>query len=209
MAPSKMPKRSNRGEKGKIALLHAIAHIELNAIDLAWDLIARFGAPDLSRSLNHVDRWVAIAAEEAKHFSMLNGRLRQLGSYYGALPAHDGLWEAAEATSNDLLARLAVVPLSLEARGLDVTPKMIQRLENIGDFASANILKTILQDEIGHVKAGFEWFVAVCAERGQEPAKAYQSIIGERFRGIVKPPFNDSARLAAGLLPQFYGGEVH
>ena len=157
-SPRDMPKRRNFGSPaGRIALLHALAHIELNAIDLAWDLIARFGVVrlgDAGLPRAFFDDWVAVAAEEAEHFCLLSARLASLGSAYGDLPAHDGLWEAAAATAHDLLARLAVVPLVLEARGLDVTPEMIARLERAGDDASAAVLDRIYRDEIGHVAAG-------------------------------------------------------
>jgi uncharacterized ferritin-like protein (DUF455 family) len=152
-APREVPRRRiSAGPRGRIALLHALAHIELNAIDLAWDLIARFAGPELPRGF--ADDWVKVAEEEARHFGLLSRRLRELGARYGDLPAHDGLWQAAEATAHDLLARLAVVPLVLEARGLDVTPAMIAKLEAAGDGASAGILETIYRDEIGHVAIG-------------------------------------------------------
>src|SRR5438477_8915985 len=133
--PRDMPRRRNFGSlAGRIALIHALAHIELNAIDLAWDILARFGDPALPRGF--CDDWVGVAAEEAEHFVLLAGRLDALGAGYGDLPAHDGLWEAAAATAHDLLARLAIVPLVLEARGLDVTPGVICRLEGAGDTES-------------------------------------------------------------------------
>jgi len=148
--PRDMPRRRNFGTPaGRIALLHALAHIELNAIDLAWDIVARFARDDTPHAF--CDDWVHVAAEEAEHFALLADRLAALGAAYGELPAHDGLWEAAAATAHDLLARLAVVPLVLEARGLDVTPEMICRLERAGDAGSAAILRCIYEDEIGHV----------------------------------------------------------
>ena len=151
-----MPRRRNFGSQaGRIALIHALAHIELNAIDLAWDIIARFHDNRLPRAF--YDDWVGVAAEEAEHFALLADRLAALGAAYGDLPAHDGLWEAAAATAHDLLARLAIVPLVLEARGLDVTPEMILRLERADDTASAAILGRIYQDEIGHVAVGMRW----------------------------------------------------
>ncbi len=150
------------------------------------------------------DDWVEVAAEEAKHFSLLAARLAQFGARYGDLPAHDGLWEAAAATVHDLLARLAVVPLVLEARGLDVTPAMIQRMRRFDDDASAAVLQTILDDEIGHVAAGARWFRFVCTRRGLEPVATYRTLVRENFRGTLKPPFNERARTAAGLEPAFY-----
>ena len=154
--PSHMPKRGKAGNlASRQALLHAVAHIELNAIDLAFDIVARFGAT-MPRAF--VDDWVRIGGEEAEHFTLLADRLEVIGCHYGALPAHDGLWRSAIATAHDLLARLAVVPLVLEARGLDVTPEMIGRLQRAGDADSAAILQRIYADEIGHVAAGSKWF---------------------------------------------------
>jgi uncharacterized ferritin-like protein (DUF455 family) len=206
--PREMPRRRAAGSaEGRIALLHALAHIELNAIDLAWDLIARFGSESLPDAF-YAD-WVEVAAEEAKHFALLEGRLEALGARYGDLPAHDGLWEAAQATAHDLLARLAVVPLVLEARGLDVTPAMRERLLRAGDPASAAVLQIIYDDEIGHVAAGARWFGWACRVRGLEPASAYRALVAAHFRGALKPPFNHAARAAAGLARAFYetGGD--
>jgi uncharacterized ferritin-like protein (DUF455 family) len=169
--PRDMPKRRATGSlANRIALLHALAHIELNAVDLAADLLARFAGPDGTRAF--ADDWVHVLDEEAKHFLLLSDRLQALGAAYGDLPAHDGLWEAAAETAQDLLARLAVVPLVLEARGLDVTPRMIRDLEHAGDAASAAVLRTIYADEIGHVAIGQRWFRAECARRGLEAGPA-------------------------------------
>lgn len=196
--PRDMPKRRNFGSPaGRIALLHALAHIELNAIDLAWDIIARFAAPETPREF--FDDWVDVAAEEAEHFALLNDRLRALGSAYGELPAHDGLWEAAATTAHDLLARLAIVPLVLEARGLDVTPEMILRLERGGDLASAAILRRIYQDEIGHVAVGARLFERLCRQRGLNPEAAFHDNVRRYFTGALKPPFNREARDIAGM----------
>ena len=198
-----MPKRRAGGSQaGRVALLHALAHIELNAVDLAWDIIARFGEPFLPRAF--FDDWVAVAAEEARHHALLAGRLAQLGAAYGDLPAHDGLWQAAQATAHDLLARLAIVPLVLEARGLDVTPEMIRRLERFGDGESAAILRIIYADEIGHVATGRRWFLWLCGRNGLPPAETYQSLVRRYFRGGLKPPFNRAGRDAAGFEPVFY-----
>jgi len=203
LPPRGMPKRRAGGAAAtRVALLHAVAHIELNAIDLAWDLVARFA--DCAPPRAFFDDWVAVAAEEAKHFGLLASRLEALGATYGDLPAHDGLWEAAEATAGDLLARLAVVPLVLEARGLDVTPAMIARLEAAGDDESAAVLKIIYADEIGHVAAGHRWFLHVCAKAGLAPAHTYQRLVRQYFKGAFKPPFNTLARDAAGLPAAFY-----
>jgi uncharacterized ferritin-like protein (DUF455 family) len=201
--PGDMPKRKAGGALEKrIALLHALAHIELNAIDLAWDLIARFGQADLPRAF--FEDWVRVGDEEALHFSMLAKRLRELDSFYGAHPAHDGLWQAAEETAHDLLARLAVVPLVLEARGLDVTPATLKDLERAGDHASAEILATIYRDEIGHVAIGKRWFDHFAAADGRDPAALWQELVRKHFRGRLKPPFNRTARDEAGFAAAFY-----
>jgi uncharacterized ferritin-like protein (DUF455 family) len=195
-------RRITRGAAGRIALLHAVAHIELNAIDLAWDLIARFAAPDLPRAF--FDDWVAVAEQEAIHHGLIADRLVELGARYGDLPAHDGMWDAALRTRHDLLARLAIVPLVLEARGLDVTPPMIARLEAVGDTASAAVLQRIYDDEIGHVAIGLRWFEQVAMRRGLEPLTAWQALVRTYFRGSLKPPFNQPARERAGFAARFY-----
>ena len=198
-----MPKRRAFGSlAGRIALLRALAHIELNAIDLAWDIVARFSGEDLPRSF--FDDWVGVAAEEAAHFALLADRLGDFGMCYGDLPAHDGLWEAAEATANDLLARLAVVPLVLEARGLDVTPEMAAQLARLGDLQSADVLRRIYCDEIGHVAAGVRWFDELCGARGLIAADVFRERIGHYFKGELKPPFNHEARAAAGFPKHYY-----
>jgi uncharacterized ferritin-like protein (DUF455 family) len=201
--PRDMPRRKlGKDPAGRIALLHALAHIELNAIDLAWDIIARFPAEAMPRAF--FDDWVSVADEEAKHFALLAARLAELGASYGDLPAHDGLWQAAMDTADDLLARLAVVPLVLEARGLDVTPAMIKRLEAVGDQASAALLQVIYRDEIGHVAIGKRWFDFLAERRGLEPKAAWQDLVRQRFKGRMKGPFNDEARAAAGFPATFY-----
>ena len=204
LRPSEMPKRGKGGsQRGRIAMLHALAHIEFSAIDLAFDLAGRFGA-GLPRAF--IDDWFAVGADEAMHFALLDRRLRALGSGYGALPAHDGLWDAAEKTAHDVLARLAVVPMVLEARGLDVTPATVARFEAAGDARSAAILGRIYRDEIRHVAAGTKWFLKGCESQRFEPVSHWKRLVGARFRGAVKPPFNDSARLEAGLSREFYAG---
>ncbi len=201
LPPRDMPKRRKAGaEASRVALLHAVAHIELNAIDLAWDLIARFAPP----GPGFYDDWVRVADEEATHHGLLAGRLAAYGAGYGDLPAHDGLWEAAQVTAHDLPARLAVVPMVLEARGLDVTLPMIESLSRAGDPASAAVLRTIYQDEIGHVEMGVRWFEAVCRQSGLAPTTEWQSLVRRHFRGPLKRPFNDAARRAAGFDAAFY-----
>jgi uncharacterized ferritin-like protein (DUF455 family) len=200
--PGDMPKRRPGGVRGRIALLHALAHIELNAIDLAWDLIARFAGEPLPCAC--CDDWVAVAEDEARHFGLLARRLAELGAAYGDLPAHDGLWQAAEQTSHDLLARLAVVPLVLEARGLDVTPAMIDRLKAASDRQSVAVLQTIYDEEIGHVATGMRWFDFFCDRRGLDPLATWQTLVRRHFKGALKPPFNIAARDRAGLPAAFY-----
>ena len=184
-------------------MLHALAHIEFVAIDLAFDLVGRFGG---AFPRDFADDWLSVGADEAMHFALLDRRLKALGSSYGALPAHDGLWEAAEATARDPLARLAVVPMVLEARGLDVTPATVARFEAAGDTRSAAILQRIYRDEIRHVFAGTNWFAMACESRGIAVVPEWQRLVRTHFRGAIKGPFNDSARDEAGLSRDFYGG---
>lgn len=204
LPPSRMPKRGRAGSpRARIAMLHALAHIEYVAIDLAFDLAGRFGA-DFPRDF--IGRWIGVGSQEAMHFALLERRLNAYGATYGALPAHDGLWEAAEQTAHDAAARLAVVPMVLEARGLDVTPSLISRFEAAGDIRSAQILRRIAEDEVGHVAAGVEWFGFVCDERRIDCVQSWQSLVALHFRGQVKPPFNDSARDRAGLTKEMMAG---
>ncbi|NML95828.1 ferritin-like domain-containing protein [Novosphingobium olei] len=204
LPPNAMPKRGRGGsERGRIALLHALCHIEFVAIDLALDAAGRFGA---ERGPSFVSDWLAVAADEAMHFALLARRLRTLGTFYGDLPAHDGLWDAARETAHDIAARLAVVPMVLEARGLDVTPVTIERFEAAGDLRSARILQRILDDEIRHVRFGTTHFARVCQERGESPPQLWKSLVERHFRGAVKPPFNDSARRSAGLSCEMMAG---
>ena len=200
--PRDMPRRRASGARGRFALLHALAHIELNAVDMTWDLVARFAHVDMPRAF--YDDWVQVGLEEAKHFGLLEERLRELGGQYGDLPAHDGLWQAAAQTGHDLLARLAVVPLILEARGLDVTPAMIDNLEAAGDKASARILEIIYRDEKRHVAFGMKWFRYLCEQERRPLEATFHRLVRDNFRGGIKPPFNEPARSEAGLSPGFY-----
>lgn len=202
VAPRFVPRRSVHTAEGRVAMIHALAHIELNAIDLALDIVARFCGQPVPRSF--FDGWMTVAMEEAKHFGLLSARLRELGSHYGALPAHDGLWQAVEATAHDLTARLAIVPLVLEARGLDVTPSLLEKLLEVGDPDTAAILEIIYNDEKKHVAIGAKWFRFLCARDRIDPARRFGELVRECFRGEVKPPFNDRARAEAGLTPTFY-----
>jgi uncharacterized ferritin-like protein (DUF455 family) len=197
LLPRDMPKRRKGGsERGRIALWHALAHIEFVAIDLALDMAGRFGA-EMGRGF--VSDFLVVAADEAMHFALIERKLRALGSHYGALPAHGGLWEAAGATSHDVAARLAVVPMVLEARGLDVTPATLERVRAGGDEHGARILSRILDDEIRHVRFGAIHFESLALARGEPSDELWKTLVKRHFHGAVKPPFNDSARSAAGL----------
>ncbi|WP_239018108.1 ferritin-like domain-containing protein [Sphingomonas flavalba] len=202
LSPGRMPKRGRGGSlRGRIALLHAIAHIECVAIDLAFDMAGRFGG---GFPPAFVADWFRVGAEEAMHFALLQRRLRAFGSHYGAFPAHDGLWEAAAATAGDPVARLAVVPMVLEARGLDVTPTMIAQCEAAGDSTTAQVLARILRDEIGRVGIGTAWFRYACESSGLDPVTQWKMQVERHVPGAIKPPFNDSARGAAGLTRDYY-----
>jgi len=205
--PGQVPRRRLSSAAGRAALLHAVAHIEFNAIDLAFDMAVRFASsPELDASAHHdfITDWVLVGDDEARHFMMVSDRLGELDSAYGDLEAHDGLWEAAMATSDDIAARLAVAPLVLEARGLDVTPGMIKRLMSAADHASAAVLDIIYHEEIGHVSCGRRWLNHVCEHRGEDPRETFHKLVRERFPGGLKLPVNAQAREAAGLEPDFY-----
>jgi uncharacterized ferritin-like protein (DUF455 family) len=193
--PASMPRRQLNGRENHAALIHALAHIEFNAINLALDAVQRF--PDLPHDF--YGEWLKVAAEEAYHFSLLHKHLRGLGYDYGDFLAHAGLWEMAEKTAHDPLARMALVPRLLEARGLDVTPDIQRKLRGFGDSAGADILDIILRDEIGHVAAGDRWFRYLCAQRGLQPEAAFQTLLATP--GVPRPrrPFNEPARIAAGF----------
>ena len=193
--PSQVTARKLSTATGRAAFLHALAHIEFNAINLAWDAVYRYrGLPPA-----YYSDWVRIAAEEARHFALLRGRLREFGHDYGDFPAHDGLWDMARRTAHDILLRMALVPRVLEARGLDVTPAMIARLQQAGDRESAAVLEKILAEEVGHVQAGSRWFRHVCKERGLEPDPTFQNILNEFLPGRIRKPFNLEARQRAGF----------
>jgi uncharacterized ferritin-like protein (DUF455 family) len=195
--PKLVPQRSPQTEEGRARLLHAIVHIEFSAINLALDHAARF--PSLPEE--YYADWIGVAAEEAYHFTILRERLNSLGYDYGDFPAHAGLWEMAMKTADDPLARMALVPRLLEARGLDATPPIQRRLEQAGDEASARVLDIILRDEIGHVGLGDQWFRRLCAERAVEPESTYRELL--RSFKAPRPilPMNESARLQAGFSP--------
>jgi len=200
--PKDMPRRRKGGAAGRLAFLHAIAHIECNAIDLAWDIVARFTHENLPKAF--YDDWVQVADDEARHFRMLDERMQALGGAYGDLPAHDGLWQAATDTADDLMARLALVPMVLEARGLDTTPPAVAKLTENGDGESAEILANIGAEEMPHVAAGVRWFRFLAERRGVDAPTAFHALVRERFMGQIKPPFNHAARAKAGMERAFY-----
>jgi uncharacterized ferritin-like protein (DUF455 family) len=193
--PSQVKRRRLGSKEGRVALLHAIAHIEFNAINLALDAAHRFR--DMARQF-YVD-WVSVAADEARHYRVLTMRLHAMGHAYGDLPAHNGLWEMAQRTADDCMKRMALVPRVLEARGLDVTPGMIERLEAIGDLETSRILAVILEEEVRHVQLGSHWFHTCCDQRGLDREATYLALIGENFSGSIRGPFNIPARMQAGF----------
>lgn len=193
--PRELPKRRLNTVEGRAALLHALAHIEFNAVNLAWDAVCRFaGMPEA-----FYRDWASVANEEALHFQLLRGRLQALGCDYGDFPGHDGLWTMALQTRADPLLRMALVPRVLEARGLDVTPGIMQRLREAGDADSVAVLEIILRDEIGHVAIGTRWFRHVCAQRGLEPRVTFRELLREYMSGRIKGPFHREAREQAGF----------
>lgn len=202
LAPRDVPRRRPGSPAGRIALLHAVAHIKLNAVDLHWDIIARFTAHPMP--LGFYDDWVQAADEESKHFNLICDRLEALGSHYGALPAHAGMWRAAEDTAADLKGRLAVVPMVLEARGLDVTPGMIDIFERAGDLETRAALEVIYAEEVAHVAYGSKWFNWLCGREGLDPKDAFHHLVRMYFHTGLKPPFNTEKRAEAGLPPDFY-----
>lgn len=192
-----VPHRGLGTAEGRAALVHAIAHIEFNAINLAWDAVYRFrGFPD-----EYYCDWASCAHDEARHFAMLEARLAELGHAYGDFDAHNGLWEMAEKTAHHDLARMALVPRVLEARGLDVTPGMIGKLRALGDDATADILALILHEEVAHVAAGSRWYRWLCERAGVEPRQRFGELLSQYARPVLYGPFNLEARAAAGFDP--------
>jgi len=193
--PRKLPKRRLGSREGHAALMHAIAHIEFNAVNLALDAVYRF--QDMPR--DYYFEWLGVACEEAYHFQIVREHLNSLGYEYGDFPAHNGLWVTTYETDHDPLVRMAMVPRTLEARGLDVTPGMMHKLRAIGDKRGVEILKILLRDEIGHVAVGTRWFRYLCERRGLNPFKTFQRIVDEYFNGNLAGPFNYEARREAGF----------
>jgi uncharacterized ferritin-like protein (DUF455 family) len=201
VAPRDLERRRLGTREGQASLLHSLTHIEFNAINLALDAVYRYrGQPE-----DFYRDWIRVADEEATHFLLLRNHLRVLGYDYGDFPAHDGLWEMAHKTAHDVLARMALVPRCLEARGLDVTPGIRDKLINCGDPAAAAILDIILRDEIGHVRIGDRWFRYCCLQRGLEPESSFRALVEEYFIGRLKGPFNLDARRQVG----FSEAELH
>ena len=193
--PTSVKHRKLTTPEGRAGLVHAVAHIEFNAINLALDAVYRFREmPD-----QYYRDWLLVAAEESKHFSLLQARLEKLGYHYGDLPAHNGLWEMAVKTDHDVLIRMALVPRVLEARGLDVTPGMIKRLQQVGDVETVSILNIILQEEIGHVTIGSHWYHYCCENSGLEPDSTFRELLREYMGGGLRGPLHTEARLQAGF----------
>ena len=192
---SQVPRRRLGNPRGRAALVHAVAHIEFNAINLALDAVYRFrGMP-----ADYYGDWISVALDESRHFGLLRDRLRALGLEYGDLPAHNGLWEMAEKTAGSCLSRMALVPRVLEARGLDVTPGMISRLESAGDEETAAALRVILDEEVRHVAIGTRWFRHCCERRGLDPATTFLGLLRSYYPRLPRGPFNLDARYAAGF----------
>lgn len=196
--PSVVPKRKVGSVEGKAALIHAVAHIEFNAINLACDAAYRFR--DMPEQ--YYADWLKVAAEEAYHFSLLQERLGELGFSYGDFPAHNGLWELAQKTTDDALRRMALVPRVMEARGLDVTPGMTERFRKIGDTRMVEILGIILRDEVGHVEAGSRWFKYLAEQRGLDAETHYFELLNDYFKGGIRCPLHKEARREAGFSEQ-------
>lgn len=193
--PRDLPRRKLSTQEGHAAFIHAICHIEFTAINLALDAVVRFGR----MPGQYYTDWLAVAAEEAIHFSLLAEHLGSFGFRYGDFFAHDGLWDMAERTSDDVLRRMALVPRVMEARGLDVTPNMVVRLKSINDLNGASILQRILTDEVGHVRVGSDWFSFVCEGRGLDPVATFVALVNEHFGAVRAAKLNRPARLAAGF----------
>ncbi len=193
--PRLVGRRSMVTREGRAMLIHSLAHIEFNAVNLALDALWRFPA----MPLEYYADWLRVAQEEAKHFSLLTAHLRALGHQYGDFPAHDSLWEMVEKTRGDIVARMALVPRTLEARGLDAIPPLRAKIAQAGDLAAAAILDIILRDEIGHVEIGNRWYRYLCQQRGLEPGATYDRLAAQHEAPVLKGPFNIAARRLAGF----------
>jgi uncharacterized ferritin-like protein (DUF455 family) len=202
LSPRDVPRRRPGTPEGRIALLHAVAHIELNAVDLHWDILARFAHVKMPPGF--YDDWVKAADEESKHFNLMCDCLEAMDSFYGSLPAHAGMWRAAEDTADDFMGRLAVVPMVLEARGLDVTPNMIEIFRKAKADQAVAALETIYREEVAHVAYGSKWFHFLCGRNEEDPKERFQTLVRTYFHGALKPPFNEEKRAEAGIPPDFY-----
>lgn len=196
--PSRLPRRGLGSEQGRLALIHAIAHIEFNAINLAWDAVQRY--PEMPRA--YYDDWIQVAREEVHHFRLLRERLHAGGAEYGDFPGHNGLWEMAQRTAHDPLIRMALVPRMLEARGLDVTPGIMRRFQAIGDHETVAVLEIILREEVGHVQFGSRWFHYLCQQQGLDPEQAYFDLLENFLNGEIRCPLHHEARREAGFSKQ-------
>lgn len=202
LSPRDVPRRKPGTPQGRVALLHAVAHIELNAVDLHWDIIARFAHVPMPTGF--YDDWVKAADEESKHFNLMCECLEANDSHYGALPAHAGMWRAAQDTATDFMGRLAVVPMVLEARGLDVTPGMIEVFKRAKDSLAVEALEVIYSEEVHHVAYGSKWFHFLCGRNNEDPKERFHTLVRQYFHGALKPPFNEEKRAEAGIPPDFY-----
>ncbi|KAJ1906511.1 hypothetical protein IWQ60_012065 [Tieghemiomyces parasiticus] len=227
VAPGKAVKLGKAGSlRSRIAILHSLANVEQWAIDTAVDTIVRFGSvgapvePPCSALLEHTtapaaaqplprtfyDDFVRMAAEEAKHFLWLTQRLGDLGSHFGALPVHAGIWDSAFETRHALVCRVGIVQMVQESRGLDVSDSTVEKFRAVGDTPTADMLTAILADEVTHVATGYRWFSHECDRRGLDRQACFRSVVRHHFRGVLKPPFNEAARRAAGMEPELYQG---
>ncbi|KAI0487054.1 hypothetical protein F4859DRAFT_510836 [Xylaria cf. heliscus] len=212
--PGQMPKAGKGGSlKSRITMLHALANIEQWAIDLAIDICVRFATFQTAATTSSVSQnlprtfyydWLKVANDEAKHFSLLRARLEELGSHFGALPVHHGLWESATMTAHDLRARISVIALVHEARGLDINPLTIEKFRAAGDMESVDVMAIIHNDEITHVTTGHRWLSWICQQEGTDPVRVFRTNVQKHFRGAVKGPFNADARQQAGMDRSYY-----
>jgi uncharacterized ferritin-like protein (DUF455 family) len=193
--PREVPRRGLTSERGRLVMLHAFAHIEFNAINLALDAAYRFRSmPD-----PFIEDWLGVAVQEAEHFQLINDYLHDLGSYYGEFPAHNGLWDMVCKTRHDVLHRMALVPRVMEARGLDVTPGLMRRFAEVGDERAVSILQVIYREEIGHVCIGNHWYHFCCQQRKLDARETFRQLIDQYFSGRLRGPFNHAARIDAGF----------
>lgn len=208
LEPGKIKRGKGGTQASRIALLHSLANIEQWAIDLSWDIIARFSSVRLGTGgplpRQFFSDFVKVAGDEAKHYHLLETRITELGSFFGALPVHNGLWQSATDTSNDILARLAIVHMVHEARGLDVHPQTLSRFASQGDRGSVDLLEVIYRDEITHVAAGLKWFTYICSEEKRDCLLTFHTLVKQHFKGYLKPPFNTEGRSTAGMTEEWY-----